>query len=585
MTAVVWVSPMTAVVWVSYRQPEIIARGYWDEGLLERLFDRRLWDPVRGHSYTHYQWLEKVPDGHGAVVIVPAQHHVDHVERINADIARLPWCVLILAGDEHSLFPWRRLRHPRMHLWVMTPRPGEHQGLVRFLGEGWHVDTPDVVAAVPADAPRPLPWFFAGQVTHERRRACVEALRALPHHSSQLVETPGFTQGLPRHEYLLRMAHSRVIPCPSGPGTPDSFRLYEALEAGCLPLADATTSEGWAGYWPFLLGERPPFPVVEDWSDLPEVMADALAGWPANANRAVAWWQGYKRDLVYAIEDDVRGLSRSYPAPDGPKDRITVLMPTSPMPSCPSTAIIEETIASVRAQPDLAGAEIVVMIDGVRAEQAHRATDYAEYVRRLLRLTNRWPNVVPMLASAHLHQANLTREALRMVRTECVLFVEHDTPIDGPVPWGAMADAIASGEASVIRLHHEAHVLDVHQHLMLDRVPQVVAGVPMLRCAQWSQRPHLASTEFYRTMIEECFGRASRTMIEDVIHGVVDQAWREHGEAGWDRFRLWMYAPEGDIRRTRHTDGRGPDSKYDMYYAYDGPQPEGAPRATAERVD
>ena len=29
-----------------------------------------------------------------------------------------------------------------------------------------------------------------------------------------------------------------MIPCPSGPATPDSFRLWEALEAGCVPIAD-----------------------------------------------------------------------------------------------------------------------------------------------------------------------------------------------------------------------------------------------------------------------------------------------------------------------------------------------------------
>ncbi len=586
---------MIHVVWLSYRQNEgIIPRFYWDQGLLERLFDRRLWRPVGGHNYAHHIGFEWVPPDQGAVVVVPAQHHVDQVDRLNADLARLPWALTILAGDECSLFPWGRLVHRNMKLWVMTPRPHVHHPLCdptaggldgRFIGEGFHVDTPDVLNALSPAAPRDLDWFFAGQVTHERRRRCVEALNYLPHLPSQLVETPGFTQGLDRHDYLRRLAAAKVAPCPSGPGTPDSFRAYEALEAGVLPLVDAVTSEGWHGYWSFMLGERPPFPVIDEWSDLDLVMSQALEDWPANANRAFAWWQQKKRTMSYDMEEDVTTLSGIRPAAVDPDDRITVLIPTSPMPSCPDTTIIETTVASIRAQPELANVEIIVMIDGVRDEQAHRAVDYAEYVRRLLLLTNRWPNVVPLLADGHLHQANMTRAALAMVRTPCVVFVEHDTPVEGVIPWGDMAHVIDSGAANVIRLHHEAQVLDVHQHLMLDTHAQHFDGLPLLRCAQWSQRPHLASTEFYRWMIDTYFGHEARTMIEDSMHGVLDQAFREHGVEGWRRFRVWMYAPPGDIRRTRHIDGRGDDPKYECYFAYDGDQPEGAPRATAERVD
>ena len=36
------------------------------------------------------------------------------------------------------------------------------------------------------------------------------------------------------------MTAARSPQCPSGYATPDSFRLYEALEAGCVPLADMT---------------------------------------------------------------------------------------------------------------------------------------------------------------------------------------------------------------------------------------------------------------------------------------------------------------------------------------------------------
>lgn len=576
------------LVWVSYH-PEVNARAQWDCGLLENLFNRSMWTPVLARRFSHRTGFDQVGDGAGAVVVVPAQHHVDDVDRLNRDLERLRWCVVMLIGDEHSLFPWHELSHPAMRLWIMTPRPSVHTHGVgrRFIGEGYGPsDTPGVLAQFAPAVERQRDFFFAGQVTHERRRSCVEALRALHHDDDWLVETPGFLQGLARLEYLGYMSTAKVVPAPSGPGTPDSFRAYEALEAGALPLVDATTSEGWAGYWWFLLGKQdPPFPVVKDWADLPDIMADAVAGWPANANRASAWWQRYKRDLAYNLEEDLSALGAPVPRPDGPSDAITVLIPTSPIPSHPDTTMIEETLASLRAQPDLAGCEMIVMIDGVRPEQEARRDDYEEYVRRLLLVCNRMPNVVPLRSETHLHQAGMTRLALEMVKTPCVAFVEHDTPVDGYIPWDAMARAIVMGKASVIRLHHEAAPLEAHRHLMVDAEAHFVDGIPMMRCAQWSQRPHLSSTDFYRWMISTYFGHQSRTMIEDVMHGVIDQAWREDGVEGWEPFGLYLYTPEGDIRRTRHSDGRGSEEKYENLFEYDGPQPAGAPRSTSERRD
>ncbi len=89
----------------------------------------------------------------------------------------------------------------------------------------------------------------------------------------------------------------------------------------------------------------------------------------------------------------------------------------------------------------------------------------------------------------------------------------------------------------------------------------------MMRTAQWSQRPHLASTAFYRDMIDRYFNPQSRTMIEDVMHGIVHEAYQREGEMGWNLWRLWIYTPETDslgIKRSYHLDGRGADPKYDM---------------------
>ncbi len=564
---------MTAVVWVSYKKPDIISRGYWDQGLLERVFDRTLWKPAEGLTFEHYDGFDELPDVDGAVVVVPAQHHHDMVKDLNKDIGRLGWCLVILTGDECSLFPSWELRHPNMKLWIMTPRPQLHNGVrARFIGEGWKYDTPDVLSS--SERNGKIDWFFAGQVTHERREECERVFADYP--DGLFIATPGFTQGMERTAYLDQMANAKIVLCPSGPGTPDSFRLFEALEAGAVPIAEEFTPEHWGGYWNLVFPDHP-FPVVASWTHAPSYVEWILKRWPRDSNLCSSWWQQKKRQMTYDLDDDVKALTHVDDLPSTPSDKITVLMPTSPIPSHPSTQVIEETLSSVRER--LPGAEILIMVDGLREEQEHRRADYEEFVRRLLYLSeNVWTNVVPIVYDEHLHQGAMTRRTLEKVRTPLILFVEHDTPLLGEVPWEDLCGAVESGEANVVRFHHEAHVLQVHEYLMVGpRKP--VNGVPMRKTVQWSQRPHLASTNFYRWMINTYFSDRSRTMIEDLIYGVVETHYREHKMQGWEKFKLYMYCPTGDIKRSTHIDGRGEDPKYSMDFVYDGEVPKWAPHA------
>lgn len=238
-------------------------------------------------------------------------------------------------------------------------------------------------------------------------------------------------------------------------------------------------------------------------------------------------------------------------------EHITVLVPTSPIPSHPSTAIIDATLESL----DCAGlgeCQVIVMADGVRTEQADRASDYASYLARLV-----MGGANLYAAPEFLHQAEMTRRALEQVATPLILFVEHDTPLTGEIPWLSMCAAIESGDADVVRLHHEAAILEPHRYLTAGR-RRNVHGVPLVATAQWSQRPHLASAEWYRWMLDTYFGPHARTMIEDRIYSEIATPWVERRE--WGKVcKLWMYAPtEGSWKRSEHLDGRAGDDKFEM---------------------
>jgi len=560
---------MTRVVWLGSRMM----------CMDQHLVDALLSDPADDYRHTWEPAGARIV-GEGAVVVVPARYHTP--AEITETIAGLGWCVLVLTSDEESTFDHTAVEHPRLRTWVMTPRPGQHEPGPRYLGEGCHRDTSDVMATLnPAGCT--VDVMFAGQVTHEHRHAMHRAAMALD--GALVVDvtaTDGFMAGMDRHEYLRRLAGAQVALCPAGPATPDSFRLYEALEAGCVPIVEDTCPAFDApGYWSLVFPEGVPFPVVHDWGDeLAKTVEHVLANWRPLATRCQAWWLQQKRRMRHALADDVTELAGHDPR----GDTITVLVPTSPTSRPWRDAMTDTTtvLDSVRAQLD---AEVLVMADGVRPEQEHLRLKYDAYLAALV-----WDaahhlggRVTPLVFDHHGHQANTTRAALEHVHTPLVLFVEHDTPLVGSIPWPALSELVRSGFANLVRLHHETHVLEDHQHLMLDRQPRTLGhmaaddAAPFMRTVQWSQRPHLASTGFYRTIVGTYFGTESRTMIEDVMHGVVQTAWNRHGIAGWEQFRLVMYAPPGSIQRSTHLDGRGDDPKFPMRYAYDGATPEGAP--------
>jgi hypothetical protein len=240
---------------------------------------------------------------------------------------------------------------------------------------------------------------------------------------------------------------------------------------------------------------------------------------------------------------------------------ITVVITCSPLKSHPDTRIIDETIASVREQ--LPAAEIILVHDGVRTEQEHMRASYEEYQRRILWKAARDGHILPLRMEQHVHQAVCTKRALEYVETPLMLFVEGDTPLCGDIPWTDIGNTILNGDANLVRFSHEVTILEPHKYLMVDQWSQEKCGVPMTRTVQWSQRPHLASTAFYRSLLDRYFPNDECNFIEDVVYGKLIIDWDRDRDMAWKMWRTWIYTPEGNIQRSRHTDGREGESKFD----------------------
>jgi hypothetical protein len=230
------------------------------------------------------------------------------------------------------------------------------------------------------------------------------------------------------------------------------------------------------------------------------------------------------------------------------KDNITIVVVTSILPSHPDTLILDETIASVRSHfPEN---EIILQIDGLRKERLDRKDAYDEFKSRVLwKCLHEWKNVLPIIFDEHSHQTNMMKETIGLVQTAAILYVEGDAPITPnlEIDWQKCLDMLEYEKANTIRFHFEASIPIEHEHLMFG----IEDG--FMKTLQWSQRPHLSLTKYYREVVLPACDE--KTFIEDKFHGVVQ-------DDGWDKHKLWIYHPEGSIKRSYHLDGRAGTRKF-----------------------
>ncbi|MGV7669136.1 hypothetical protein PJN91_17335 [Mycobacterium kansasii] len=274
--------------------------GCWDQMMVDDLLDGTLWphglDIRREVGY---------PQADGGILAVPGRYWAGHEDQISKVVERYAWLLLIVTSDEESLFDHCKIEHPNARFWIQTPRTDRDYGDARLFGVGY---TPHF-ADLPADPPhKPLDVFLAAQNTHPRRNECFQKLQQRAGKSRKIVATEGFTQGLDPDEYARHMVDAKVAPCPSGPASPDSFRVWEALQAHTVPIADdLTPGYDSEGYWRMLLPDEP-FPILTDYRHLPGWVEDQIREWPDNANRVTAWWMRQKRRYAQWLTEDLERL-------------------------------------------------------------------------------------------------------------------------------------------------------------------------------------------------------------------------------------------------------------------------------------
>ncbi len=297
---------MTIPVFYLSLKPETPCNNYWDYGLLNDFLNGNLWQPPNFPEFDYYEG-DEVEESDIAVVVIPARHHADKINEINKQLIKSKKVVLFLMGDEEHIFPVEKIKHGSIYIWVQNPQPGRHDKYSK-LGTGY---PPFARKYLGKKRPKKTTdVFFAGQVTHKRRHDMIANLEDYNERYGHcdILKTEGFTQGYTAPGYYKRFEAAKIAPAPSGPETPDSFRLFEALEAMAIPLADECDPHNRIdGYWNWLFDQDCPFPLVKEWDNLTGFTINQLEAWPENVNRQTAWWIRWKRDFAYKVCSQITG--------------------------------------------------------------------------------------------------------------------------------------------------------------------------------------------------------------------------------------------------------------------------------------
>ena len=96
------------------------------------------------------------------------------------------------------------------------------------------------------------------------------------------------------------LSSTEFIPCPYGFFHPDSYRVYEALECGCIPIVENAYQ-----YYDRLYPNNP-FIKIDKWKDVKSI----LQGWDKEqikkkSEECILWWNKQKSDIQDFIKNKI----------------------------------------------------------------------------------------------------------------------------------------------------------------------------------------------------------------------------------------------------------------------------------------
>ncbi|CAL78475.1 hypothetical protein BRADO4748 [Bradyrhizobium sp. ORS 278] len=175
--------------------------------------------------------------------------------------------------------------------------------------EGYANGTRTGTALRPATERRHV-WSFTGEIKSSRADMAAALARLTPHFltgTASIYNANG--KKLRKTEFDDLLETTVFSPCPMGNAILETWRLYESLELGCIPLVETRWS---LDYFTSLLGPHP-IPSFRSWEAAcryAELMLQDSSALLRKQSEIIAWWRAKKMAVHSELRQAVTGPSR-----------------------------------------------------------------------------------------------------------------------------------------------------------------------------------------------------------------------------------------------------------------------------------
>lgn len=272
--------------------------GNWDHGVLTEIFEK--------HKDVFYQWnddkLLNTKKYKRQIVIVAGK---PDTQSLRDYLLGLSEGIVILTSEEDAFFNWEYAIPDHLDLWTQYYSPSTKSKIKTRLLLGAPLRIKNYL--INSHFPKKYLWSFVGQVQNPFRKQCVEKLKfmGIAREESKFA---GFLQevemfggyganGMDYQSYLDIMCQSKFVICPAGSMCVDSFRVYEAIKCGAIPITDKRAPRDPEGfnYWDEVYPNNGLLQ-VNNWSELSSIMYDVV-GKHILYDRDGLWFEQYEKEL------------------------------------------------------------------------------------------------------------------------------------------------------------------------------------------------------------------------------------------------------------------------------------------------
>ena len=275
-------------------------KGYWEVDWIKELF----FDNVSRYVY----YTDNSIDYSNKLFIVINSHFINtFVSFFNNKLQKHKF-YLIVISDEGYTFPLQIYNIPNI-LYIFNTQKPTHiyvNNMIHItLGykQGLFKDKSSL--DVQRNTKREYIWSFCGQVSKSGRKRVVDKISHIKPNYIHTNTSYGSSDCLDVVSYRTILENTIIVPCLPGFVNIDTFRLYEALECGCIPIVLKYNSNFDKNneYFKIILGEHP-LPTINNTDELNSKINELLANdFEKKRVEIYTWYNNFKDLLKLQIKE------------------------------------------------------------------------------------------------------------------------------------------------------------------------------------------------------------------------------------------------------------------------------------------